>query len=85
MPITIVCLAYQQSLEDQGYNSEHRDIDYARHVVGTFENVRLCYDNVEVLTPTGWVEVLEWVDSWWYVIDDRTLPGFSDIELRTDL
>lgn len=82
--VYLVCLAFQQSVEEQEYDGPALDVDYARVRLGPFDRVRACYDSIEAWDdgcPGGYEEI-EWDGDWWRVANRPDLPGFSDVEIR---
>ena len=87
MSVSLVCLAFGPSLDDQRYPEsgpgiEHPGDDYARAVFGPFDDVRVCYESVQVREWQGWRDVAVWDGLWWRIPYRPDLPGFSDVEIR---
>lgn len=87
-PYYIVCLAFLQSLDDQDWPADGPAVqeggDYARVVLGPFDFVRVCYDQIEARDEDSsiWFPFLRWDGEWWRVESVPNLPGFSDVEIR---
>lgn len=87
-PYYIVCLAFMQSLDDQNWPEDGPAVqeggDYARVVLGPFDCVRVCYDQIEARDEDRpeWITLLRWDGEWWRDQRRPDLPGFSDVEIR---